>query len=313
MRKYLKLISSLLFFAFIFTGCLEVDDPNKEQRDESNRILEDYIQKNNIQAEKSEHGYYYEVLNESSVGAETDPGDILGVYYNISLLNGKVIDSLQPSMGEPMPYRHLVNKIYPVGLDYAASKMSAGDKYRLYLPSYLSYGDIEIDSLMPSYANVIAELEIVYVNDSTQQVQRNIQSLNAYAADEGWGNLDSYESGLLYHQIEAGTGEQPDEGEQVKVKYTGKLLNGEIFDQSADDTPFTFRVGMGQVIKGWDEGIAKMKKGEKGVLLLPSNLAYWETNSNRNYPYELFLPTEVLNNFIPPFSPLVFEVELLNE
>ena len=213
-----------------------------------------------------------------------------------------------------MPYRHMVNTLYPTGIAHVAAEMYTGDKYRVYLPSYLGYGDVEIDSLMPAYANLIAEVEIAYVHDSLKQVQQNIYAISDYISEKGWQNdVQLYESGLFYYQISPGSGEKPEKGNLVKINYKGKFLSDEVFEKSADDKPFAFRVGYGEVIKGMDEGIANMKKGEKGVLMMPSNLAYWHRNGNRNFPFDIFLPTEVINGFIPPFSPLIFEVELLDD
>jgi FKBP-type peptidyl-prolyl cis-trans isomerase len=83
----------------------------------------------------------------------------------------------------------------------------------------------------------------------------------------------------------------------VKVHYTGKLLDGTIFDSSLDSgQPFEFTLGRRAVIEGWDLGIALMNEGGKATLIIPSKLAYKERGAGE---------------VIPPFSPLVFEVELV--
>ncbi len=106
-------------------------------------------------------------------------------------------------------------------------------------------------------------------------------------------------SGLKYDVIQPGTGETATAGKVVAVHYTGWLQSdGTKFDSSRDrGQPFEFVLGRGQVIRGWDEGVAGMKEGEKRKLYIPADLAY----GTRGVP-----------GVIPPNSTLVFEVELLD-
>ena len=104
-------------------------------------------------------------------------------------------------------------------------------------------------------------------------------------------------SELKIEDTTAGTGAEAKKGMQVSVHYTGWLTDGKKFDSSLDrGVPFKFQLGVGQVIKGWDEGVVGMKVGGKRKLTIPSDMAYGERGAG---------------NVIPPNSTLVFEVELL--
>ncbi len=106
------------------------------------------------------------------------------------------------------------------------------------------------------------------------------------------------DSGLKYQDLKEGTGNVAKQGDTVEVHYTGWLTNGKKFDSSVDRRePFSFKLGAGKVIKGWDEGVAGMKEGGKRKLMIPAKLAYGER--------------EVGGGLIPANSDLVFEVELL--
>jgi len=108
-------------------------------------------------------------------------------------------------------------------------------------------------------------------------------------------------SGLGYEDSETGTGEAPKSGQTCVMHYTGWLwennAKGKKFDSSLDrGRPFSFRLGVGQVIRGWDEGIASMKVGGKRTLLIPADLGYGPRGAG---------------GVIPPNATLLFEVELL--
>lgn len=108
--------------------------------------------------------------------------------------------------------------------------------------------------------------------------------------------------GLEYQDVVVGTGAAAKAGNTVSVNYTGMLTNGTVFDSNVDPKfghvqPFQFQLGAGQVIKGWDEGVAGMKVGGKRELLIPASLAYGSQ--------------AVGNGLIPANSTLIFQVELL--
>ena len=141
------------------------------------------------------------------------------------------------------------------------------------------------DSLLASQEERAKEKELAGMEEAMAQIK------------EQWPDAITTESGLKYVVEAEGAGDTPKSGDMVKVHYTGKLLNGTKFDSSVDrGTPIDFPVGQGSVIKGWDEALLSMKKGEKRVLIIPANLGYGPSGRGP----------------IPPNATMVFDVELID-
>jgi peptidylprolyl isomerase len=134
---------------------------------------------------------------------------------------------------------------------------------------------------------------IAVANSSEQQL---VQDKIALMLDKG-AKITTTPSGLKYTVLKAGKGAIPKPGKTVFVHYTGTLTNGKKFDSSRDrGQPFSFILGQGQVIPGWDEALSTMKVGERRKLTIPPKLAYGAAGAG---------------GVIPPNATLIFDVELL--
>ena len=110
--------------------------------------------------------------------------------------------------------------------------------------------------------------------------------------------FEKTESGLRYQFIQRGSGKKAENGKTVAVHYEGSLENGKVFDSSYPrKKPIEFRLGQGQVIEGWDEGIALLQVGDKARFVIPSDLAYGPSGAG---------------GVIPPHATLIFDVELMD-
>ena len=144
------------------------------------------------------------------------------------------------------------------------------------------------------------------LNKTVSQPKNNIFELDPsdpnpllFAMADQTNNSDNSkitESGLIITDLALGEGDQAQKGQTVTVNYTGTLENGEQFDTSIGRAPFSFPLGAGRVIKGWDEGVVGMQVGGKRKLTIPPELGYGSRGAG---------------NVIPPNATLIFEIELL--
>ncbi|MTJ12356.1 FKBP-type peptidyl-prolyl cis-trans isomerase [Anabaena sp. UHCC 0187] len=131
----------------------------------------------------------------------------------------------------------------------------------------------------------------------TTVTQANNTLIASNTMSEANANVVTTPSGLKYVELVEGTGATPETGKTVVVHYTGTLEDGTKFDSSRDrGQPFSFKIGVGQVIKGWDEGVMTMKIGGRRQLIIPEQLGYGARGAG---------------GVIPPYSTLIFDVELL--
>lgn len=136
--------------------------------------------------------------------------------------------------------------------------------------------------------------EGVLGSESSQQTQSQGDSMNQQMPTYDAASITE----LQLQEIQPGTGDVVQAGNTVAVHYTGQLPDGTVFDSSIPrNQPFVFTVGAGQVIQGWDEGLIGMKEGGKRRLLIPASKGYGANG---------------IPGAIPPNSPLIFEVELIN-
>ncbi|AYN68774.1 peptidylprolyl isomerase [Euzebyella marina] len=162
--------------------------------------------------------------------------------------------------------------------------------------------------------DTIESLEIVRVGDeaeswnavtafktfqsSREQRIADEKARQAAELDKVSAGFDSTDSGLRYKIIQKGNGAKAEKGKTVSVHYEGSLMSGQVFDSSYKrNQPIDFKLGIGQVISGWDEGIGLLQVGDKARFVIPSELAYGSSGAG---------------GVIPPNAPLLFDVELMD-
>ena len=232
---------------------------------------------------KTDSGLEY-VITENGRGVLATAGNRVKVHYTGTLEDGTKFDS-SLDRGEPFTFELGAGMVIK-GWDEGIALMHVGDKAVLKIPSHLGYGDKDLGTIPPN-SKLIFKVELLEILPVIKIEEFDIK-----------GKVTSKtESGLEYILVKEGAGIKAAAGNTVNVHYTGYLKDGTIFDSSLKrDQPFSFVLGMGRVIKGWDEGVAMMKVGDKARLIIPADLGYGERGAG---------------GVIPPNATLIFDVELL--
>lgn len=273
-------------------------------------MLKDYFEKNNIKATKTASGLYYRITSEGS-GPAGKAGQLYSVNYTGKLMNGKTFDSNTDSaFHHTEPFNVPVGKGNVIkGWDEGLLLFKKGAKGTLYIPSGLAYGPQDKGAQIPANSILVFDIEIVDIKDAptppkqtdaAEQAKIDDRQLQDYFAKN---NIKATKtaSGLYYSVTTKGTGPNAAAGKKVTMNYTGRLIDGKAFDSNVDPkfnhvSPFTFTLGQGQVIRGWDEGVQLMNLGTKGTLYIPSGLGYGASGAG--------------GGAIPANAVLIFDVEV---
>ncbi len=229
-------------------------------------------------------GLKYKVTK-ATKGEMPKTGDKVTVHYTGKLTNDTVFDS---SVKRGQPFSFSLGKGQVIkGWDEGIALLHKGEKATLVIPSSIGYGASAMGKI-PANATLIFDVELIDFTAPVLAVPYDVKGKDTLTTA----------SGLKYIMVtKSAATPQAQSGKQVTVHYTGYLKDGSKFDSSIErGQPIPFTLGSGQVIKGWDEGIALLHVGEKARLIIPYQLAYGE---NGRPPV------------IPAKAELIFDVELV--
>ena len=249
-------------------------------------------------------GIYYQFFGDiHDTAAMPKTGDLVGILFSL-----RAGDSVLIPMS---PNEMLMDSLYEGDIFAALRMMHVGDSASFILdgPEFFKhfmqdtvypfgkdplYFDVKLYGQMP--AAQFQQMRAEYEKMMMEAQSKEAESIKKYVADNKI-KVDPTPEGIYIVTTKKGTGAQPQPMQTVTVHYTGKLLDGTEFDSSVKrGEPFSFMLGARQVIPGWEVAVSKMHVGEKATVLIPSDFAYGERG----------------NYAIPPFSPLVFDIEVLS-
>jgi len=259
----------------------DIEATNKKNAQE----IADYISQKNLQMLSTNSGMRYSI-DRVSLGRNAVIGDEITFHYTLSLLSGIRVDSTSRLNNAPAKITLGASNII-AGFLEALSLLKEGEKGTFIMPSILGFGS-QSSASIPSNSNLRLDLEIVKLRSENQIIDE-------YVKATGLTLTEKTTTGLRFlRTLEAPGGTQLKAGLLATVKYTGFLAaTGKQFDTGQ----INVALGDGAVVKGFEEGLLKMKVGEKATLVFPSSLGYGTSGSSTT---------------IPPYAPLIFNVEIVS-
>jgi FKBP-type peptidyl-prolyl cis-trans isomerase len=285
---YLKKTAFLLSVALIFiaTACSKKfldTDLERAVRENEEEIL-GFLQNNNLSGyTKTASGIHYNVTTKNATGKSVELGEEARVYYRLTLLNGSLIDTLLT--GEPFSLGFYNGSAFSGFLE-SVELLKEGEKGTFLIPASQAFQG-QASQQAPAWSVIKADIEVLSFRDEEEQIA-------VYVSEKGFENVEITQTGLRFIPTTTVSGGTPlENGNQVVLKYKGTLLDDVTFDEGE----FAPTLGANAVIPGFEEGIKKMKVGEKATIIFPSKIGYGDNGSGS----------------IPPFSPLLFELEILSK
>ncbi|MFN4147375.1 MAG: FKBP-type peptidyl-prolyl cis-trans isomerase [Runella sp.] len=272
---------SVAFLVLLTTSCTKLLESEAEKKlAENEKEIQTYIAGSRLNFQKTTTGLHYHFLKSNPSGIKPNVGDEVTMHYTVFRMNGAKIDSTERLKNKPFSFAFGAQSFVP-GLAEGISMMRTGERALFLMNHSLGFGN-RSDDLLPAFSAVGFDIEILRVRTEDQQI-------NDYIKDKNLTVTETTPSGLRFIRLTTTTNDPIKTGDNLRVKYTGRLLN----DRQFDSGELPVRVGAGSVIKGFEEGLTKMRLGEKALLIFPSSIGYGKTGQGP----------------IPPYSPLVFEVE----
>lgn len=259
----------------------DVDATNQKNTQE----IADYISQKKLQMLSTTSGIKYSI-DRVSLGRDATIGDEITFHFSLSLLNGTKVDSTSRINNAPAKITLGASNII-AGFLEAISLLKEGERGTFIMPSVLGFGS-QSSATIPSNSNLRLDLEIIKLRSEDQIIDEYVKATKLTLTEKT-------STGLRFlRTLEAPSGTQLKAGLLATVKYTGFLAaTGKQFDTGQ----IGVALGDGAVVKGFEEGLLKMKVGEKATLVFPSSLGYGIKGSSTS---------------IPPYAPLIFTVEIIS-
>ncbi|GAB3490310.1 hypothetical protein GCM10027341_01900 [Spirosoma knui] len=287
----------LTFFGAILVGGLagctsESVDPSSKYYDDNDAQIKTYATAKNLNGTTRTSGLYYVITTANPTGKQPAAGEEVEFSFKSYNLQDVLVDSTKANA--PVYYPLGIRSIL-AGLEEGVSLMREGESATLLIPSYLGYNDQVVNSNLPAYSVVRFDVKLKRSRSEEEQIDEYIAAQNLTVTEK-------LTDGLRFIKTQENpSGTVPIQGQTLTIRYKGKQLRSpSAFDSTGTGT-FDAILGQNRFIKGFEEGLSKLKVGEKATVIFPSSIGYGQQGAVQSNRY-----------LITPYAPLRFDLEVVS-
>jgi FKBP-type peptidyl-prolyl cis-trans isomerase len=316
----MRLGSILLFLVstLLLHGCIQSNDSDLDRIiDRDDKIIKEFIARNNITATETAIGFHYTKLIKNDVGNQFVNRDVIGIYYEIKTLEGRVIETY---LDETKPAKlFLFNEggLIPRAINFGASIAKVGESLILYVPSYLAYQEYSFSQLIPANANLIIQVKYARVFSSEEILEMEEVAIEQYIARSNLTGFTRTADGLFIRTTEPGdaSSKAAGNGDIIRFNYNFSQLDSNIpLVTSNANTPFQITLGIGTNQRFLNLGLRGVTKSQKLEILVPHELGFGATIQvlpdliRKDLIEKGFISSASITR---PYEPIIFKAEIV--
>ncbi|MFC4871210.1 FKBP-type peptidyl-prolyl cis-trans isomerase [Negadavirga shengliensis] len=312
MSKYALSLGLIL----LMTACLKETESELERAIErDNAIMENYINSNNIDATKTQQGFYYRKINEEPGGPQFVNGDHVGIYYEIKTIDGHLIDSHLDESKEPVIFKISNEGIWPIVLGHAALLAREGEELMVYSPSYLAFGNYSYQQLILAASNLVIKVKYVKKYSESELRAREEEMIQQYIEENELEGFELIDTGIYARTVAAG-----DDSKSLSKTGSNVSFNFKLYELGASAVTFESTTATRPTVSVGNSPLEFLNKSLNGVY--PDEKIEVIATSFASYDGSIQIVPKVIRkdlvdkgeqiDLVKPFTPIFFEAEIVS-
>ncbi|MCH6234621.1 FKBP-type peptidyl-prolyl cis-trans isomerase [Cognataquiflexum rubidum] len=303
----------LIGLLFGIAGCFpEVESDLQNAIDRDDRLLADYLSRNNIDATETQLGYFYKKIIPNETGNQIINNDIIGVYYEIRTIDGQLIENYTDESKSPKIYKHTEGGLIPRAINFASGLAKVGETFSLYIPSYLAYQEYNYQQLILPNSNLVVKVKYAETYTNAEIKEMEEEMILDYISEKNLEGFVKTADSIYVKTVKEGEAESKVATNRDEIRFTYKILQLDSENpiaQSTGNTPFQIMLGSESNPGFLNLSLKGLKKGQEIEVIIPSRLGFGLTA--QVFPFSIrkdLFDKGYITQIARPFEPIIFKV-----